>query len=59
MAKPPDDDKTEALSFRVPSWLKQALQELSDADRRQLSQYVRLALEAHVDAKRKEWGRKR
>jgi|RhiMethySRZTD1v2_1073278.scaffolds.fasta_scaffold671504_4 predicted DNA-binding protein len=58
MAKSLDDDKTEALSFRVPSWLKQALQELSDADRRQLSQYVRLALERHVEAKRKE-GRRR
>lgn len=59
MAKPSDDDRIEALSFRIPSGLKAALQELADTDRRLLSQYVRLALEAHVEAKRKQEGKKR
>jgi predicted transcriptional regulator len=44
------------LSFLVPKALRVALQELADADRRQLSNYLRIALEAHV--KRKQ-GKKR
>lgn len=46
-----DDEKTEALSLRLPTWLKAALQDLADADDRQLSQYVRRALQAHVESK--------
>jgi len=52
-----DVDKA-ALSYQVPASLKQALQDLADADRRKLGPYIRLALEAHVEAKRKE-GKKR
>jgi predicted transcriptional regulator len=48
------EEKTEALSLRIPTWLKAALQDLADADRRQLSQYVRLALEVHVESKRQQ-----
>ena len=40
--------KTEHLSFRVPPELKDELQQLAAADRRELSVYVRLALEDHV-----------
>jgi predicted transcriptional regulator len=52
-----DVDKA-ALSYQVPASLKQALQDLADAARRKLRPYIRLALEAHVEAKRKE-GKKR
>jgi predicted transcriptional regulator len=44
--------KTESLSFRMPSELKSELQKLAAADRRELSVYVRLALEDHVAAKK-------
>jgi hypothetical protein len=44
-----DIEKAKApLSYLVPASLKQALQDLADADRRKLGPYIRLALEAHV-----------
>ena len=46
--------KTEALSFRVSPELKAELQKLADGDRRELSVYVRIALEDHVAAKKAE-----
>jgi len=48
------DVEQAALSYRVPAGLKQALQELADADRRRLGPYIRLTLEAHVEQTRKE-----
>ena len=38
------------LSFKVSSSLKADLQKLADADRRSLSQYLRIVLEEHVAA---------
>jgi len=49
--------KTEHLSFRVPPELKDELQQLAAADRRELSVYVRLALEDHVAAKKAKSGK--
>ena len=49
--------KSEALSFRLPPELKSELQKLARADRRELSVYVRLALEDHVAAKKAESGK--
>jgi predicted transcriptional regulator len=49
--------KTEALSFRMPAELKSELQKLATADRRELSVYVRLALEDHVAAKKTAGGK--
>ncbi len=46
--------KTEILSFRVGPELKAELQKLAKADRRELSVYVRLALEDHVAARKAE-----
>jgi predicted transcriptional regulator len=48
--------KTEILSFRVGPELKADLQKLAIADRRELSVYVRLALEDHVTAKKAKDG---
>lgn len=53
-----DVDKA-ALSYQVPASLKRALQDLADADRRKLGPYIRLALEAHVEAAKKQAGEKR
>jgi predicted transcriptional regulator len=44
--------KTDALSFRVPAELKADLRKLADADRRSLGQYVQIALEEHVAARK-------
>jgi len=41
------------VSFRIRADIKEALQELARAERRSLSSYIELALEAHVEAKRK------
>jgi hypothetical protein len=48
MAK--QDEEKAALSYLVPKSLKEALQELADADRRKLGPYIQLVLEAHVEA---------
>ena len=44
--------KTEHLSFRVSLELKDGLKKLADADRRDLADYVRIALEDHVATKK-------
>ena len=46
------------ISFRINEDLKAALQKLADADRRSLSSYMHLALEAHIGAKKKGGKRK-
>jgi hypothetical protein len=46
------DGEKPIISFRIRSDIKEALQELALADRRSLSSYIELALEAHVDAHR-------
>ena len=53
-----DELKTESVSYRMPRKLKEALQELADADKRKLGPYIQLVLEAHVEAKRRA-GKKR
>ncbi len=50
------DGEKAIISFRIRSDIKEALQELALADRRSLSSYIELALEAHVDA---HWSRPR
>jgi hypothetical protein len=46
------DGEKPIISFRIRSDIKEALQELAQSDRRSLSSYIELALEAHVDAHR-------
>jgi predicted transcriptional regulator len=46
------DSEKPIISFRIRSDIKEALQELAQADRRSLSSYIELALEAHVEAHR-------
>lgn len=50
--------KTDPISFRVREGLKPELQELADADRRSLSSYIELALEEHVERKKRSSKRK-
>jgi len=52
------DEEKAALSFLVPKSLKEALQELAEADRRNLTNYLQLVLEEHVEAKKKEGKRR-
>jgi predicted transcriptional regulator len=40
------------VSFRIRSDIKEALQDLANRDRRSLSSYIELALEAHIEAKK-------
>jgi predicted transcriptional regulator len=49
-----EENRTAALSYRVRPSLKAALEELAEKERRPLSQYLELVLEAHVEAKRAE-----
>jgi predicted DNA-binding protein len=42
--------RTDPISFRIKAEIKQALERLAREDRRSLSQYIELALEAHIDA---------
>jgi predicted DNA-binding protein len=42
--------RTDPISFRIKAEIKQALERLAKADRRSLSQYIELALEAHIEA---------
>jgi len=44
--------KSAPISFRITQELKDALARLAKADRRSLSAYIELALEAHVEAKK-------
>jgi len=53
MAKPKPDEEKAALSFLVPKSLKEALQEFADADRRNLTNYLQVVLEKHVEQKKK------
>ena len=50
-------EKTASLSYRVPAKLKEDLQKLADADKRKLSQYIQVALEAHVEQAKKKAGK--
>lgn len=51
--------RTDPISFRIKAEIKQALERLAKEDRRSLSQYIELALEAHIDAKKKQEGKRR
>lgn len=42
-------NKTAYISVRVPPELKEALDELSKADKRSLAQYVQIVLQEHVE----------
>ena len=44
--------RTDPISFRIKAEIKQALERLAKEDRRSLSQYIELALEAHIEALR-------
>jgi len=46
------------ISFRIRADIKEALEKLAAADRRSVSSYIELALEAHIEAK-KQAGKKR
>ena len=47
------------ISFRIRADIKDALQGLANADRRSLSSYIELALEEHIESKKKQAGKKR
>ena len=47
------DEEKAALSFLVAKSLKEALQELADNDRRNLTNYLQLVLEKHVEQNKK------
>ena len=47
------DEEKAALSFLVPKSLKEALQELADNDRRNLTNYLQVVLEKHVEQNKK------
>ena len=46
------------ISFRIRPDIKEALQDLAIKDRRSLSSYIELALEAHIESQRKEGKRR-
>jgi uncharacterized protein (DUF1778 family) len=50
--------RTDPISFRIKAEIKQALERLAKADRRSLSQYIELALEAHIEAAERKQQRK-
>jgi predicted DNA-binding protein len=50
--------RTDPISFRIKAEIKQALERLAVADRRSLSQYIELALEAHIEAAERKQQRK-
>lgn len=51
--------RTAPLSLRIRPSLKAALQKLADADRRQLAPYIEMVLEAHVNEKAADRGKRR
>ena len=53
------DEEMAPLSYRIPAKLKEALQELADADKRKLGPYIQIVLEAHVEQAKKQAGKKR
>ena len=46
------------ISFRIRADIKRALEKLAAEDRRSVSSYIELALEAHVEATKKHKGKK-
>jgi predicted DNA-binding protein len=50
--------RTDPISFRIKAEIKQVLERLAKEDKRSLSQYIEIALEAHIEAKQQE-GKKR
>jgi predicted HicB family RNase H-like nuclease len=54
-----DEPRSAPLGLRITPRLKAELEALAKADRRTLASYVELALEAHVEAKKQEAGKKR
>jgi predicted transcriptional regulator len=46
--------RTDPISFRIKTELKQALERLAQEDRRSLSRYIELALEDYVEAVTKQ-----
>ncbi|MEM7327895.1 MAG: ribbon-helix-helix protein, CopG family [Pseudomonadota bacterium] len=45
--------KTASTTIRIDPKMKKRLQELAQADRRSLSAYIEIVLEAHLDSKSK------
>ena len=58
-AAPTTEIRTAPVGLRFTPSLKEALVELAKADRRTLASYIELVLEAHVDAKKKQDGKRR
>jgi predicted transcriptional regulator len=54
-----DEQRSAALSFRIKPSLKRELEELAKADRRPLSNFLEIALEALVESKKQPAGKKR
>ena len=54
-----DEQRSAALSFRIRPSLKRDLEELAKADRRPLSNFLEIALEALVESKKQPTGKKR
>ncbi len=46
--------RTLPISFRIKEEIKEQLERLAKADKRSLSQYIELALEAHIEQRKKE-----
>ena len=44
--------RTDPISFRIKAGIKQDLERLAKDDRRSLSSYIELVLEAHIEAKK-------
>ena len=51
--------RTDPISFRIKAEIKEALRRLAKAENRSLSQYIELALEAHVEAAKKKDSKRR
>jgi predicted transcriptional regulator len=49
-----DEPRSASIGFRLRPRLKAELEQLARQDRRALSSYIELALEAHVEAKRED-----
>jgi predicted transcriptional regulator len=43
--------RTAPISFRIKAEIKEALERLSEADKRSLSSYIELALQEHIERK--------
>jgi len=51
--------RTNPISFRIKAEVKEDLERLAQADNRSLSQYIEMALEAHIERVKKQAGKKR